>query len=279
MKLFTPAVAILGLTFSLTAGAQTVKQKRALNKSSVPRAANGKPDLSGVYQPSNVRGTWEEANSGSGVGGSGTDSTPPPPERLAARQVHREVPPYKPEAAKRVLESYNNRDVDDPAARCLPLGVPRANSIGLFPIRIVQAPNQIVMLYEYMNVYRVIHMNAKHPDDLAPSYMGHSVGHWEGDTLVVDVTGFNDRTWLIGAGTFHSEALHVTERYTRVDRDTINYDVIMEDPNVLTKPWNYESTLMLREGSDLQEYVCNDNNLDPGHYEELLKKGVNFNRQ
>ena len=86
------------------------------------------------------------------------------------------------------------------------------------------------------------------PDDLEPSYMGDSVGHWEGDTLVVDVTGFNDKTWLGPTGTFHTEALHVTERYTRVDYNTINYDVTMEDPNVLTKPWNTHSTIMLRPG-------------------------------
>ena len=72
-------------------------------------------------------------------------------------------------------------------------------------------------------------MNAKHPDDLLPSYMGDSVWHWEGDTLVVDVIGFNDKTWLAGTGTFHSEALHIIERYTRVDKDQINYDVTMED--------------------------------------------------
>jgi len=108
--------------------------------------------------------------------------------------------------------------------------------------------------------------------------MGDSTGHWDGDTLVVDTTGFNDKTWLIGTGTFHTEALHVTERYTRVDKDQINYDVTMEDPGVLTKPWVIHSNLMLREGTRLQEYVCAENNLDPGHYEDLLKGGIKFTR-
>jgi len=121
-------------------------------------------------------------------------------------------------------------------------------------------------------------MNAKHPDDMIPSYMGDSIGRWEGDTLVVDTAGFNDKTWLIGTGTFHTEALHVTERYTRVDKDQINYDVTMEDPGVLTKPWVIHSNLMLREGTRLQEYVCAENNQDPGHYEELVKGAIQFTR-
>jgi hypothetical protein len=150
--------------------------------------------------------------------------------------------------------------------------------LGLFPQQIIQTPKQVVMLYEYMNVFRVIPLNAKHPDDLIPAYMGNSAGHWEGDTLVVDVTGFNDKTWLSGTGTFHSEALHITERFTRVDKDQINYDVTMEDPKVLTKPWTLHSTLMLREGTRLQEYVCAENNLDPGDYELLLKEGAKITR-
>ena len=148
----------------------------------------------------------------------------------------------------------------------------RARALGM-------TPRQIVILYEYMNVFRVIPLNAKHPDDMIPSYMGDSVGHFEGDTLVVDVTGFNDKTWMAGTGTFHTDALHVTERYTRIDKDQINYDVTMEDPNVLTKPWTLHSTIMLREGTRLQEYVCAENNIDPERYEKLLKDGVNFTRQ
>jgi hypothetical protein len=150
--------------------------------------------------------------------------------------------------------------------------------LGLYPTQIVQTPRQIVILYEQMHEYRIIPLNAKHPDDLAPAYMGDSVGRWEGDTLVVDVIGFNDRTWLVGTGTFHTDALHVTERYTRVDKDQINYDITMEDPNVLTKPWIMHTNLMLREGTRLQEYVCAENNLAPAFYERIEKNGVNFRR-
>jgi hypothetical protein len=249
-------------------------------KSSIPRGSDGKPDLTGVWQGgSTQRGSWEETNGGVGVGGSGRNPAAPVGLSSNDRPAGREPAPYNPSAAQKVLQAFNRRGIDDPTAKCLPAGIPRTIMLGLFPQQIVQTPKQIVMLYEYMNVFRVIPLNAKHPDDLIPSYMGNSVGRWEGDTLVVDVTGFNDKTWLAGTGTFHSDALHITERYTRIDKDQINYDVTMEDPNVLTKPWTLHSTLMLREGTRLEEYVCAENNLDLDRYEKLLKDGVNFTRQ
>jgi hypothetical protein len=249
-------------------------------QSTVPRASDGNPDLTGVWQGgSTQRGSWEEANGGTGVGGTGRNPAAPVVLSSNDRPAGREGAPYQDWAAKKVLEAYNRRGIDDPTAQCLPGGLPRSVMLGLFPQQIVQTPTQIVMLYEYMNVFRVIQMNAKHPDDLIPAYMGHSVGHWEGNTLVVDVTGFNDKTWLAGTGTFHSDALHITERYTRVDKDRINYEVTMEDPKVLTKPWTLQSSLMLREGTRLEEYICSENNLDPARYEQLLKDGIKITRQ
>jgi hypothetical protein len=249
------------------------------SKSSVPRTSDGKPDLTGVWQGgSTQRGSWEEANGGVGVGGSGRDASAPVALSSNDRPAGREGAPYQPWAAQKVLEAFNRRGIDDPTAQCLPPGIPRTIMLGLFPQQIVQTPTQIIMLYEYMNVFRVIPLNAKHPEDLIPSYMGNSVGRWEGDTLVVDVVGFNDKTWLAGTGTFHSDALHITERFTRVDKDRINYEVTMEDPNVFTKPWGLQSTLMLREGTRLEEYVCAENNIDLDRYEKLLKEGVQFTR-
>jgi hypothetical protein len=248
------------------------------DRSAIPRAADGKPDLTGVWQGGNGRrGTWEEANSGLGVGGIGSDPSAPP--NPGSQEVITDPAPYQPWAAKRVLESFDKRGIDDPATLCLPLGLPRTSIVGLFPIQIVQTPTQVVILYEYMSVFRVIPLNAKHPDDIVPTYMGDSVGHWEGGTLVVDAIGFNDKTWLIGNGTFHSDALHVTERYTRVDKDQINYEVTMDDSKVFTKPWTIRTTLMLREGTRLQEYVCAENNLDPARYEKLLREGIDFRRR
>ncbi len=248
-------------------------------KGSVPRTREGKPDLTGVWQGgSTIPGSWEEANAGTGVGGTGRDTNAPVLLSSNDRPAGREGAPYQDWAAQKVIESYKKRGIDDPAALCLPPGLPRLPMLGLFPQQIIQTPTQIVILYEYMSVFRVIPFATTHPDDLLPSYMGNSVAHWEGDTLVVDVTGFNDKTWLSGTGTFHSDQLHIVERYTRVDKDRINYDVTMEDPKVLTKPWTIHSSMMLRVGTRLQEYVCAENNLDPGYYEKLLKDGVNFTR-
>ncbi|HEU5258783.1 MAG TPA: hypothetical protein VFU28_22500 [Vicinamibacterales bacterium] len=245
----------------------------------VPRGPDGKPDLTGTWQGgSTLRGSWDDANAGFGVGGSGKNPDVPPVIGSNERPAGREAAPYQEWAAKKVLESFNKRAIDDPTSRCLPPGVPRSVMLGLFPQKIVQTTKEIVVLYEYMHTFRMIPLNAQHPDDVLASYMGDSVGHWEGDTLVVDVIGFNDKTWLAGTGTFHSEALHITERYTRVDRDQINYEVTMDDPKVFTKPWKLTSTLMLREGTRVQEYVCAENNLDPANFEKLLKEGVQIGR-
>ena len=255
----------------------TATEGKSAPASGVPRTADGKPDLSGVWQGGNGRrGTWEEANSGLGVGGTGLD--PSAPANPASQQVITTPAPYKPEAAARVLESFNKRGIDDPAGLCLPLGVPRLAIVGLFPIQIVQTPTQIVILHEYMSVFRVIPLNAEHRTDVGPTYMGDSVGRWDGDTLVVDVVNFNDKGWLTGTGTHHTDALHVTERYTRVDKDQIDYVVTMEDPNVFTEPWTVKTTLMLREGTRLQEYVCAENNVEMEHYAKILKEGVSYKR-
>jgi len=251
----------------------------APDSAEVPRTADGKPDLTGVWQGGSTQpGKWEEANTGLGVGGTGRDRNVPVVGSSNDRPAGREGAPYQDWAAEKVLEAFNRRGIDDPTSRCLPAGIPRSVMLGLFPQQIVQTATQVVILYEYMSTFRVIPFDAEHPDDLLPSYMGNSVARWEGDALVVDVIGFNDKTWLAGTGTFHSDALHIVERYTRVSRDRIDYEVTMEDPNVLTKPWVLRSSLMFREGTRLQEYICAENNIDLDRYELLLKNGVDFTR-
>ena len=149
-------------------------------------------------------------------------------------------------------------------ARCLISGVPRI-SFRPLPFQIFQMPNQMVFIYETHHAFRIIPTDGrKHPDDIEPSYLGESVARWEGDTLVVDVTGFNEKTWLIGVGTVHSEKLRVTERYTRDSFNTMRYQVTIEDPGAYTAPWT-TNTFNLRFNSDneLFEYVCQDNNF--GH--------------
>jgi hypothetical protein len=229
----------------------------------VPRTADGHPDLSGVWQPDSDRvGTWAEANQGVGIAESG--------KRAAVRKGAN--PPYQPWAAQKVLEAYNRRNIDDPVARCIPeldLG-----GGGLYPNQFVQTPNLIVILIESRHVFRIIPLNENHPDDLDPSWLGDSVGHWEGDTLVVDVTGFKER--LVGSK-INTDALHIVERFTRVDYNTIEYQATVEDAKALTKPYTITSKYMLRPGTRLQEYVC-ENNQDPERFEELDKKGL-VNRQ
>jgi hypothetical protein len=240
----------------------------------VPRAKDGHPDLTGVWQGGSDRiGTWEDTNSGDGPLG---ESGPITPYAIKGPQPK---PPYQPWAAAKVVEAYNRRGIDEPMVRCLPPGTPRTTLMGLFPMQIVQTPKTVVLLFEVFHVFRIIPIDAKHPDDLEPSFMGDSVGHWEGDTLVVDVTGFNDKTWLSGTGTIHSEKLHVVEKFTRVDENTIVYEDTVEDPVVLTGPWTRHGTLMLRPGTRIREYECVENNQDVQRYEELLKDPSTFMRK
>jgi hypothetical protein len=230
------------------------------DRNGVPRTADGKPDLTGVWQPDSDRpGTWEEANQGVGV-----------PDPGAGRRVRKAEPiPYQDWAAQKVLASYKERYIDNPVARCIPQLDLGAGS--LYPNEIIQTPQAIVILTESRHVFRLIPLNEKHPDDLDPSYLGDSVGRWEGDTLVVDVTGFKEQ--LTGSE-IHTDGWHIVERFTRVDRNTINYQATLEDPKALTRPWHITSKYMLRPGTRLQEHVCEENNQDPTHFEELSKKGL-----
>src|SRR6266550_384168 len=233
------------------------QNKKALP--AVPRTADRHPDLSGVWQPgSDKPGTWEEANQGVGVAEPGQGGG----VRKGAN------PPYQPWAAKLVLEAFNRRNADDPVARCIPELDLGAGS--LYPNQFVQTPRLIVILVESRHVFRLIYMNEKHPEDLDPSWLGDSVGHWEGDTLVVDVTGFKER---MVRSKISTDALHIVERFTRVDHNTINYEARVEDPKALTRPYTITSKYMLRPGTRLQEYVC-ENNQDPEAFEQLDKKGL-----
>ena len=261
----------------MTSVAVALLSAAPLAQSPVPRAANGKPDLSGVWQAgTNIRGSWEEANSGVGLGGNGSNPNAGGIRSTSERPA--EPAPYQPWAAKKVIEFFNRRGIDDPQVNCYPPGIPRLATAGLMPIQFVQTQTQIIVLYENMNVFRIIPLNVPHPNDVVSTFMGDSVGRWEGDTLVVDVIGFNDKTWLQGTGTFHTDALHVTERYTRMDKDQINYEATMEDPNVFTKPWTIRSTMMLREGTRVRELVCAENNQEPRRFEKYDKEGVDFRR-
>jgi len=163
--------------------------------------------------------------------------------------------------------------------RCLSSGSPRIGAGYQSYFQFVETPAAFMVMTEMFHDARVLRLDGvPHPAASVHQWLGDSVAHWEGDTLVVDMVGFNDKTWLTATGTFHSDELHMTERYTRVGKDQINYEATMVDPKVLTKPWTVRSTMMLREGTRVQEYICAENNLDPARYENLLKNGINFQR-
>ena len=167
--------------------------------------------------------------------------------------------PYQPWAAEQQQENYANRLTADPVRQCYLPGVPRITYMP-FPFRILQTPDHVVVTYEFAHAVRIIYTDGS-PHPLPNDFwMGDSRGHWEGDTLVVDTTHFNGRTWLDAAGNFHSEALHVVERYTPTTPYHIDYEVTLEDPNVYTRPWTMRMTLYRRmdEGLQILDYDCVD---------------------
>jgi len=258
------AVGVAIVTLSGPSHAQTGATPASGSKP-IPRAADGKPDLSGIWIATGAMRLLfgEEAFKAIQQADAATGRPAPP---------RPEPPPYKPEAEAKRQYYVARRGIDDPMARCLISGVPRITARPL-PFQIVQMAGQIIFLYEVHHAFRIIPTDGRpHPDDVDPSYLGDSVARWEGETLVVDVTGFNDNTWLTGVGTIHSEKLHVTERYTRDTFDTIRYEVSMEDPEVFTKPWRIQETLRLRPNERLREYECIENNNDNLlRFEKLLQ--------
>jgi hypothetical protein len=230
----------------------------------VPRTAAGKPDLSGIWIATGALLLFEGEEAVAAARATDAAAGRPPGNSG-------ETPPYKPEAEAQRQYFLSRRGIDDPMARCLLTGVPRINFRPL-PIEIVQLPDRVVMLYEIHHAFRIIPTDGRPPpEDAEPSYLGESVAHWDGDTLVVDVTSFNDKTWLSGVGTIHTEALRVTERYTRDSYETIRYEATMEDPAVLTRPFTIRETFRFRPDERIREYECIESNEDLQRFEELLQ--------
>ncbi|HEY6213422.1 MAG TPA: hypothetical protein VIW45_14115, partial [Vicinamibacterales bacterium] len=161
-------------------------------------------------------------------------------------------------------ENARNRLTLDPEVKCYMPGIPRAHYMP-YPFQIVQGQKDILFVYEYASSNRIVHMS-DHKEAPVDSWMGWSNGKWEGDTLVVDTTGFNDLSWFDRAGNFHSDELHVVERYTPTGPDHMNYEATIEDPKVFTRPWKMSMTLYRRQDRNMEllEYEC---------YEYLLEQG------
>jgi hypothetical protein len=181
-----------------------------------------------------------------------------------------EEPPLLPwamEKFKTVKPGYGPRatpDSQDPILNCLPPGVPRIMLIP-FPMQIVQTPTETIMLFEYDHYVRHIFLDRReHPKNLDFTWMGDSIGHWGGDTLVVDTVGLNDKTWLDQVGHPHSDSLHVVERIRRVNRDTLQDDLTIDDPRAYAKPWTGRQVFKLKPAWRLGEYICEDSRAREG---------------
>jgi hypothetical protein len=159
---------------------------------------------------------------------------------------------------KRAAAEKAGTPLYDPTAACLPSGMPRIIAAP-YPVEIIQTPTETVMLMEVQHLFRIIHMNAEHPKNIEPSFMGHSVGHWEGDTLVVDTIGMVDTTQIDEAGSMHSKDIRVVERIRRVD-DTLEILFTIDDPKAFTKPWTAKRVWRWRPDVRFLEYVCEENN-------------------
>jgi len=175
----------------------------------------------------------------------------------------------RPAAAELLRNNAARRGPDNPATRCLPQGLPRADILSYAPFKIIQTPGLIAVLYEIDNTHRQIYTDGrKLPVDPQPSWLGYSVGRWEGDTLVVDVAGFNDKSWLDLFGHPHSEDLRIQERFHRRDFGHMDLTVTVEDPKMYTRPITIKVTELLVPDSDILENICNENEKDRVHLEK-----------
>ena len=211
-----------------------------------PRTEHGQPDLQGIWQVLNTA-AWDIEDHSASLG--------VPAGRAV---VEGDGIPYQPWALEKRRENYTNRVTLDPEHRCLLSGIPRITYMP-YPFQIVQQADKVDILYEYNHSLRHIYMNGNpHPEGPINWWMGDSRGSWDGETLVVDVVHFTDQTWFDRAGNFHSEALHVVERYTPTSPNHLLYEVTIEDPEVFTRPWKMSMTLYRRMDptAELLEYEC-----------------------
>jgi hypothetical protein len=211
-----------------------------------PRLADGKVDLgneAGIWKPIWVQ-DWADT-----------------------RWVEKKVEvPFQPWAKKRYDIRRANNSKNDPEGFCLPPGVPRYTGTP-YPFQIFQMKDRVVILYEGASKdYRTVYTDGrKHSADPNPSWYGESIGWWEGDTFVVDTIGFNGRTWLDYVGHPTTEKLHVIEKYTRPNYDTLHYEATIDDPGAYTAPWTTSFNVPFGKGEEILEYVCLENNKDLAH--------------
>jgi hypothetical protein len=249
VTLFAHAAAVLiaaalGMAMPAVSAAEAYK---------APRTVDGKADLNGIWQAINTA-NWDIQEHAARAGLLALGAAGAAPAGLGV--IGDDELPYLQEAAAKKQANFQNRLTTDPEVKCYLPGVPRATYMP-YPFQIVQTPKYILIAYEYAGATRTIYLDQAPPAP-ADSWMGHSVGHWEGDTLVVDVTGLNDQTWFDRAGNFHSDALRVVERYTPRSPDALSYEATIEDPKVFARPWKMSMPLYrrLEKNAQLMEFRC-----------------------
>jgi hypothetical protein len=183
----------------------------------------------------------------------------------------KQEPPLTPWAVEKFKANTSRPKAElDPDVKCFPPGPARVY-LHHYPFEIINTPGRVMMLFEYDSIVRQVYTDGRgHPgaDDLSSPWMGHSIGRWDGDTLVVDTIGMNDTTWLDEVGHPHSDALHLIERLRRVNHDTLQIEYTFDDPKAFTKAWTAQLTFALRPGWDITEHVCADNFLWKPQVEE-----------
>jgi hypothetical protein len=222
--------------------------------SGLPKTADGKPDFTGIWQAMNTA-NWDiqahEARKGPVVALGAAFSVPAGIGIVEGNEI-----PYLPAAATKKKENGDNWLARDPEIKCYLPGVPRMMYMP-YPVQIIQGRDTIMMASEFASASRTVRMNSKEksPTD---SWMGWSIGRFEGDVLVIDVTDQNESTWFDRAGNHHTESLKVTERYTMKDRNTITYEATMEDPKTFSRPWKISMPLYRHQEANAQllEYKC-----------------------
>jgi len=230
-----------------------------------PRAADGKPDLSGVWaaQPSDDTKVLLGPDANSNPLGADLQFISKYALNLFWDTKPEDVP-MRPAAAAIFKQRSEGEGRDIPTSHCLPGGIPFSSLIA--PFKMIQTPGLIVMLFEDNNPHRQIYTDGRaHPSDPDPMWVGYSVGKWEGDTLVVDTIGFNDRTWLDGFGHPHSDAMRVTERFHRLDFGHMDTQITIDDPKMYTRPFSVKVVHRLLPDTDVIEAICAENEKDRVH--------------
>ena len=266
----TVAIAIAS-AFVLSAVASLPGQTTPATTYKAPRTADGKPSLNGIWQAMNTANWNIEAHQAAmgpiaELGAAG--SIPAGTGIVEGGEI-----PYKPEARAKQRDNAANYLKLDPEIRCYLPGVPRA-IYQPFPFQIIQSPKHIMFVHEFANAVRTVYMTdqVEAPFD---SWMGWSNGKWDGDTLVIDTTGFNGKTWFDRAGNFASKSLHVVERISARSPETLNYEATIEDPETFTKPWKMSMPLYRRVEKDarIAEFRCVEFSEDV-IYGHLAKPGI-----